>query len=122
MSPVARRGRLSEGSAGESAGSQLFCGMEPILLRRSVWTASGLPEFMSQGRNVIVSECGDAMSNRSRLSMLMIVLAVLEASAVYSNTTAVPHEFFDHTPTVAGRSSYLVPYPVNIVSQGCVDG
>jgi hypothetical protein len=33
---------------------------------------------MSQGRNVIVSECGDAMSNRSRLSMLMIVLAVFE--------------------------------------------
>ena len=29
-----------------SAGSQLFRGMEPIFFRRSVWTASGLPELI----------------------------------------------------------------------------
>jgi hypothetical protein len=50
--------------------------MEPILFWWSVWTASGYPELMSEGGNVIVPECGDAMSQhgvprRSRLSMLM---------------------------------------------------
>jgi len=37
-----------------------------------------LPEFISQGRDVIMSECGDAMSSRSPLSMRMSVLGVLE--------------------------------------------
>jgi hypothetical protein len=52
--------------------------MEPIFLRRSVRTASGLPEFKSQGGDIIVSEGGDAMSDRSRLSMPLSVLRVLK--------------------------------------------
>src|SRR5665213_3304888 len=43
--------------------------MKPIFLRRSLGTASGSPKFMRQGRNVIVPECGDAMSHGGRLRM-----------------------------------------------------
>src|ERR1035438_5110307 len=52
--------------------------MEPILLRRSVRTASSLPEFTSQGCDIIVPEGGDAMPHRNRLSMLMSLLGVLQ--------------------------------------------
>jgi hypothetical protein len=52
--------------------------MEPILLRRSVRTASGLPEFKSTGSDVLMSECSDAMANRRRLSILMSFFGVLE--------------------------------------------
>jgi len=52
--------------------------MKPVFLRQSVWTASSLPEFMSERSDVVMSECGDAVSNRSRLSMLVIVKRVLE--------------------------------------------
>jgi hypothetical protein len=42
-------------------------------------TTSGLPEFIGEGCDVGMSECGDAMSNRmSGLSMLMSVVGVLE--------------------------------------------
>ena len=34
---------------------------------------------MSERCDIIVSECGDAMSNRNRLSMLMSALRVREA-------------------------------------------
>ena len=43
------------------AGPQLFDRAEPIFIRRSFGTAAGLPEFMSEGRDVIVSERGDAI-------------------------------------------------------------
>jgi hypothetical protein len=62
----------------ETAGPQFFHGMEPVFLRRSVRTASGLPEFMSEGGDVLMPERGDAMSHGSRLSMLRSVLGVLE--------------------------------------------
>ena len=52
--------------------------MEPIFLRRALWTASSLPEFLGEDCDVIVSECGDSPSNRSRLSLLMSFLGVLE--------------------------------------------
>ncbi len=41
---------------GEDAGPQLFHGLEPIDVRRSLGTASGFPERMSQSFNVSVSE------------------------------------------------------------------
>ena len=63
---------------GETAGSQFFHGMEPIFLRRSLWTPSGLPELIRQGCDIFMPECGDAMPYRSRLSMRMGVLGVLE--------------------------------------------
>lgn len=63
------------------AGSQLFCGMEPIFIRRSVWAASRLPERISESRDVLMSERGDAMRGGSRLSMLMGVLGVLQGLA-----------------------------------------
>ncbi len=62
---------------GVGTGSQCFRGMEPIFLRRSVRTASGLPEFISERRNVSMSECGEAMFIRSCLSILMSVGGVL---------------------------------------------
>jgi len=43
------------------ARSQFRGGVEPIFFGRSVWTASGLPQFISQRGNVSVPECGDAM-------------------------------------------------------------
>jgi hypothetical protein len=49
-----------------SAGSQIFHCAEPVFLRRSVWTASRLPVFIGEGRDLSMSECGDAMSNRGR--------------------------------------------------------
>src|ERR1017187_7900246 len=52
--------------------------MEPIHLRRSVRTASRLPEFTSQGGDVFVPEGGDAMPHRNCLSMLMSLLGVLQ--------------------------------------------
>jgi hypothetical protein len=52
--------------------------MEPIFIRRSIRTASGAPEFMSERCNVIVSECGDAMSHRSRMGLPRGLLRVLE--------------------------------------------
>jgi hypothetical protein len=37
-----------------------------------------MPEFISEGSDFIVSECGDAMSRRSRLSMPMRLFRVFE--------------------------------------------
>ena len=62
----------------ETARSQFFHRVVPIFLRRSLWTASGLPEFASEGCDVLMPEWGDAMANRGRLSLLMSFLGVLE--------------------------------------------
>jgi len=48
--------------------------MEPILFRRSVRTASGLPQFISQRGDVGVSEGGDAMGILSLRMPLNVVL------------------------------------------------
>jgi hypothetical protein len=50
--------------------------VEPIFFRRSGRTASVLPEAIGKGGNLVVSECGDAMSNRCRPRMLMRILGV----------------------------------------------
>lgn len=55
--------------------------MEPIFLRRPVWTSSSLPEFIGEVCDVTVAECGDAMANGGRLSTLVSVLRVLEVMA-----------------------------------------
>ncbi len=60
-------------------GPQSFRGMEPVFLRRSVWTASCLPQLISESCDVVMSECDDAMSIRSHLGMPMSVLGVLES-------------------------------------------
>jgi hypothetical protein len=52
--------------------------MEPIFLRRSVRTASGLPEFTSEIGDVLMPEGGDAVSNGGRVSVLLSVLGMLE--------------------------------------------
>ena len=41
-------------------------------------TSSGLPQFVSQGRDVSVSELGDAMPIRSRFGMLMSLMRMLQ--------------------------------------------
>ncbi len=64
---------------GVRAGSQLFRRTEPIFLWRSFRTASGLPELMSQGCDVIVSEYGDAMTAGRRLAVPMSLLGVLKS-------------------------------------------
>ncbi len=61
-----------------SAGSQFFCGSKPIFFWGSDWTAASFPEFIGEGRDVIVSESGDSMSRRGHVSMLMTVLRMLE--------------------------------------------
>ena len=38
--------------------------LEPIFLRRSFGTPSSLPQFIREGCDVGVSECGDSVSNR----------------------------------------------------------
>ena len=47
--------------------------MEPVFLRRSVWTASGLPVFVSQGFDLGMSECGNAMAECSNWRLLVLV-------------------------------------------------
>src|ERR1700733_13376017 len=69
----------SAGSGGVTAGSQLFSGMEPILFRRSHRTAPGLPKFIGESRNLVVSKCGDAMGMpMGVLSMPESVLRLFE--------------------------------------------
>jgi hypothetical protein len=60
-------------------GPQFFRGMKPILLGRSVWTASCLPQLISERRDVVMSECDDAMPIGSRLGMPMSGLGVFES-------------------------------------------
>src|ERR1035441_1324089 len=52
--------------------------MEPIFFRRTVRTASSLPEFTSQDGDIFVPEGRDAMPHRNCLSMLMSLLGVLQ--------------------------------------------
>jgi hypothetical protein len=66
------------GSMSVTAGSQFFRGLEPVLLGRSVWTAPGLPVFVSQGGDVRMSEGGDAVSNRSWRLIMMDIWGVLQ--------------------------------------------
>ncbi len=47
--------------------------MKPILFRRPVWTASGLPQLIRQRRDVGVSESGDAMCILSQSMPLSVV-------------------------------------------------
>ena len=61
-----------------SSGSQLFGGMEPIFLGRSLRTASFLPQFMRQCGDVVVPERGDAVPARNRLGMSVGPLGVLK--------------------------------------------
>jgi len=50
--------------------------MEPIFSRETVRTASRLPEFISEGRDVIMAECGDAVSSCGRLMVRMHAVQV----------------------------------------------
>ena len=59
-------------------GSQLFGGMEPVFLGRSLRTAPFLPQFMCQCGDVVVPERGDTVADRGRLSMLVSSLGVLK--------------------------------------------
>jgi hypothetical protein len=56
----------------------LFRGIEPILCGRSVRTSSGLPQFVSQGLDVGVSELRDAMPIRSCFGMLMSLMRMFQ--------------------------------------------
>src|SRR5580693_328288 len=69
------------GSARGRARSQIFRGMEPVFLRRSVWTASGLPVFVGQGFDLGMSECDNAMAECSsrRLIILTSLWRVFQA-------------------------------------------
>ena len=62
----------------ETAGSQFFHRVVPIFLRRSLRTASGLPEFPSEDCDVLVREWGDAMANGSRLRLQVSCFGVLK--------------------------------------------
>src|SRR5580704_8776443 len=62
-----------------SARPQFLRGTKPIFIRRSFRTSSRSPELVSQRRDVIMSERGDAMSVFRRVTMLMGVLRVLKS-------------------------------------------
>ena len=62
----------------ETARSQFFHRVEPVFLWRSLRTASGLPEFLREGGDVLMPECGGAMANRSRLRLPMSFFGVLQ--------------------------------------------
>jgi hypothetical protein len=54
--------------------------MEPILFRRSVGATSGLPEFISKRRDLVMAERGDVMSNGG-MSMPLSFLGMLQGFA-----------------------------------------
>jgi len=55
--------------------------MEPILFRRSVRTAPGLPKFIGKSRYLVVPECGDAVGMQMGvLSMPEGVLRLFQGS------------------------------------------
>jgi hypothetical protein len=68
---------MSRSLLGVSAGAQLLCRAEPIFVGRSVRTAPSLPQFISEGRYVGMSECGDAVSNGSFVGIVLRMLGVL---------------------------------------------
>jgi hypothetical protein len=51
--------------------------MEPILLRRSFWTSSGVPQLISESGDVVMPKSGYAVSGDS-LSMIVRTLRVLQ--------------------------------------------
>jgi hypothetical protein len=75
---LGQRPSSGERSRCVSSGSQLFGGMEPIFLGRSLRTASFLPQFMRQCGDVVVPERGDAVPARNRLGMSVGPLGVLK--------------------------------------------
>ncbi len=62
------------------ARTQFFRGSEPIFFRRSDGAASGLPEFVGQGRNLRVAKCGDAVPDRSPYGALARIVGMLLSS------------------------------------------
>jgi hypothetical protein len=88
----------------ETTGSQLFHGVEPVFLRRSLWTASGLPEFPSEGGDVFMPEGGDAMANGSRLSLQVSFFGVLEGlpGMFLSRQVILFSVFLSHTVGMRG--------------------
>ena len=69
---------LAKGFRFLCARSQFFRGMKPVFVGRSVWTPSGLPQFICQGRDVSMSELGDAVLIQSPLRMLMSLVGMLQ--------------------------------------------
>ena len=60
------------------ARAQYLYGIEPIFVRRSDRTAPGLPEFTSEGCDVIMPECEYAVADGSRIRMGVTFGRVLE--------------------------------------------
>ncbi len=87
------------------AGSQFFRGAEPIFLGRSLRAASSFPELVSESGDFIVSEGGDAMSDRSRLSVPMSLLGVLEGlpRMLVSGLATLVSLRLGHTMRMRGR-------------------
>jgi len=53
----------------KGAGSQLFYGLEPVCVRRSLGAPSGLPDCMGEGFNLSVSKGRDALPRGSGVRM-----------------------------------------------------
>src|SRR5580700_9296049 len=69
----------SAGLWGVGARSQLFGGMEPILLWRSFRTPSGLPKLVGESGDIGMPECGDAVcvsGLRLRVGLLGVLLGL----------------------------------------------
>lgn len=62
----------------EAARPQFFHRVEPVFLRRPLRTASGLPEFLREGGDVLMPESGGAMADRSCLSLPMSFFGMLQ--------------------------------------------
>jgi hypothetical protein len=57
--------------------SQLFRGIEPILLGRTLWTPPGLPQLVGESGDLIVPE-GNRMSGGGRFGMLVSLVGLLQ--------------------------------------------
>jgi hypothetical protein len=68
-------------SNGVTAGSQLFRGTKPILLRRSFGTAPRLPQLLRERGDFVMPKWGNAVPGRNRLGMPVRLLRVLQGVA-----------------------------------------
>ena len=62
-----------------SASEQFFFGTKPVFLRRSIRATPFVPEAISEFRDLVVCECVDRMSIRSRFGLTMSGLRMLQS-------------------------------------------
>ncbi len=59
------------------ANVQLLGGVEPVLVGRSIRTASGFPQTMGKNGYVFVSKAGGSATNRNRMRVIRMLVSLL---------------------------------------------